>query len=172
MTQTDLFIKILLTILFGAILGLETETRSRELDGEKHVKQQEKSRIGGVRTYTVLALFGGVAGILFTLGQFVIVYILFVAVILLIIAAYVLNVQIKHAFGLTTEIAVIITFTLGFLTTASLIPLWLILVILVLLTFFLSQKRGIGRLISKIQHKEVIDVIKFAMVAVVILPVL
>lgn len=172
MTQTDIFIKILLTILFGAILGLETETRSRELDGEKHVKAQEKSRIGGVRTYTVLALFGGVAGILFVLGQYVIVYILFIAVILLIIAAYVLNVQIKHLFGLTTEIAVIITFILGFLTTASLIPLWLILVILVLLTFFLSQKRGIGQLISKIQHKEVIDVIKFAMVAVVILPVL
>lgn len=170
--QVELFAQILLTILFGAILGLETETREIEQNGKRKAIKSEKERIGGVRTYTVISLFGGIAGLFFVMQQFTLVYILFIAIIGLILAAYVLNVQIKHAFGLTTEVAVIIAFILGFLTTSALVPIWLVLVILVMLAFFLSQKRGIGALISKIEHKEIIDVVKFALVAVVILPVL
>ncbi|MDQ7021240.1 MAG: DUF4010 domain-containing protein [Candidatus Dojkabacteria bacterium] len=41
-----------------------------------------------------------------------------------------------------------------------------------LLSFFLSQKRGLGSLIEKIQHKELINIIKFGLVAVVVLPLL
>lgn len=171
-SQGELFIEILLTILFGAILGLETETREIEQSGKTNATKNEKSRIGGVRTYTVISLFGGIAGLFFVLNQLTLVYILFIAIIGLILAAYIMNVQIKHAFGLTTEIAILIAFILGFLTTSRLVPIWLILVILVMLAFFLSQKRGINSLIKKIEHKEVIDVVKFCLVAVVILPVL
>lgn len=170
--QLELFALILLSILFGAILGLETETREIETKGKTAANKKEKERIGGVRTYAVLSLFGGIAGIFFTMQQFVLVYILFLAMIGLILAAYVLNVQIKHAFGLTTEVAVLIAYILGFLTTSKLLPIWLILVILVMLIFFLSQKRGIGSLITKIEHKEVIDVVKFSLIAVVVLPIL
>ncbi len=170
--QLEVFIQILLTILFGAILGLETETREIEQNGKLKATKKEKERIGGVRTYTVISLFGGIAGLFFLLGQFTLVYILFIAIIGLILAAYVLNVQIKHAFGLTTEVAVLIAFIIGFLTTSKLLPIWVVLVILVMLAFFLSQKRGIGVLINKIQHKEIIDVVKFSLVAVVILPIL
>jgi len=171
-SQIELFVEILLTILFGAILGLETETREIEQKGKVKAVKNEKERIGGVRTYTVISLFGGIAGLFFTIGQLPLVYILFAAIIVLILAAYILNVQIKHAFGLTTEVAIIITFILGFLTTSRLLPIWLILVILVMLAFFLSQKRGIGALIKKVEHKEIIDVVKFSLVAVVILPIL
>lgn len=170
--QIELFAEILLTILFGVILGLETETRVIEQKGKVNAQKNEKERIGGVRTYTVISLFGGIAGLFYVMQQFTLVYILFFAIIALILAAYILNVQIKHAFGLTTEVAIIIAFILGFLTTSHILEIWLILVILVMLAFFLSQKRGIGTLINKIEHKEIIDVVKFALVAVVVLPVL
>ncbi len=170
--QSEIFIKILLTIVFGAILGLETETREIEKKGKEVALKQEKGRIGGVRTYTVLSLFGGITGLFYLENQIGVVYILMVAMILFTLAAYVLNVQIKHAFGLTTEIAIIITFVLGFLTTSNILPITLVLVILVLLTFFLSQKRGIGFLIQKIEHKEIIDIIRFGLVSIVILPIL
>lgn len=170
--QIELFAEILLTILFGAILGLETETREKEKSGIKAASKKERERIGGVRTYAVISLFGGIAGVFYVMQQQVLVYILFLAIIGLILAAYILNVQIKHAFGLTTEVAIIIAFILGFLTTSKLIPIWLTLVILVMLAFFLSQKRGIGALISKVEHKEIIDVVKFALVAIVVLPIL
>lgn len=170
--QSEVFIKILLTIIFGAILGLETETREIEKIGHKKADAEEKGRIGGVRTYTVISLFGGIAGLFYNAHEYLLVYILFSAIILLILAAYILNVQVKRAFGMTTEIAIIITFILGFLTTSELVPVITVLIILVLLTFFLSQKRGIGQLIHKIGHQEVIDVIKFGLVAIVILPLL
>lgn len=170
--EVQLFLEILLTILFGAVLGLETETREIEKEGKILATKKEKGRIGGVRTYAILSLLGGIAGIFYKIDQHILVYILFIAVIGLILSAYILNVQIKRAFGLTTEIAVLIAFILGFLTTSQLLPVWLIIVILVMLVFFLSQKRGIGSIIQKIEHKEVIDVIKFSLVAAVILPIL
>jgi len=39
------------------------------------------------------------------------------------------------------------------------------------MAFFLSQKRGFGKFISKIEHREVIDVFSFGLIALVILPI-
>lgn len=164
--ESEFLIRILITVVFGAILGLESETRSWE-----QIKD-EKSVLGGFRTYSILCLTGGIAGLLYAQGEKNLAYISFIAMITLVLAAYVLNVQIKKAFGLTTEIAVIVTFILGFLTTSGLVPIHVVLFILVIMAFFLSQKRGLGYLIHKIPHGEVIDILKFGVVAVVILPLL
>ncbi len=172
MDQNEIFLRILITIVLGAVLGLETETRAIESEGKKQATREEKRKIGGLRTYTVLSLFGGIAGIFYLAGLNIIVYIFFISVMAFTIAAYILNVQLKKAFGLTTEIAIVLTFALGFLTTSAVIPLPVVMLAIVLLTFFLSQKRGIGAAIQKIQHKEVIDVIKFGLISIVILPLL
>lgn len=166
MLGSEPLIRILLTVLFGAILGLETETRSRTK------KNSEPNKIGGLRTYTILSLVGGVSGLLYAANEYVLAYITFVGIGALVLAAYILNVQIHKAFGLTTEIAIIITYLIGFLTTSELIDIEVVLVILVLLAFFLSQKRGFGGLIEKINHQEIIDVLKFALVSIVVLPIL
>lgn len=172
MLESELLLRLLITIIFGAILGLETETREIAQKGRKKAKKEETSRIGGVRTYTVLSLIGGVAGLLFATGETTLAYLSFIAVIILISAAYVLNVQWKHAFGMTTEVAIFITFLLGFLNTSALTSIVVNLFILVILAFFLSQKRGIGAIIEKIEHSEVIDVLKFGLIVSVILPLL
>lgn len=172
MHESELFIKLLLTVVFGAILGLESETREIANIGIKNAKKAETQRLGGFRTYTLISLFGGLAGIFYALEAFTFAYILFATVVILIVSAYYLNVKIKKAFGLTTEIAIVMTFTLGFLTTSSLIRFEILLGILVLMAFFLSQKRGIGQLIHKVQHNELIDVIKFGLIALIVLPIL
>ncbi len=172
--ENELFFRILLTVVFGAILGLESETRLLESykKQKKSKKENEKSTIGGVRTYTILALFGGVAGILFSTGESFLVYASFFGLIAFLVAAYIENVRIREAFGMTTEIAIMITFILGFLTTSGLVSIELILFILVILAFFLSQKRGVGVLLEKVTHTEIIDIFKFGVVALVILPIL
>lgn len=170
--ESILSLKLILTIVIGAILGLETETRHIEKSGEKAVRLKERLMLGGVRTYTIISLFGGVSGLLYLNGEIILSYILFSSIILLILAAYVLNVVQKKAFGMTTEVAVIITYILGFLTTSSIVPVEIIIVIMVLLAFFLSNKRGISQLVNKIEHKEIVDLFKFALVALVILPIL
>lgn len=173
MFESELLLRLLVTIVFGAILGLETETRFRAASkGKKELEEEVSSRIGGVRTYTVLSLVGGVAGLLYNSGETTLAYLSFIGVIILISSAYILNVQWKHAFGMTTEVAIFITFLLGFLTTSALTPIEVNLFILVILAFFLSQKRGIGALIQKVEHTEVIDFLKFGLIAIVILPLL
>ncbi|MFS8131478.1 MAG: MgtC/SapB family protein [Candidatus Dojkabacteria bacterium] len=169
--ESDIFIKILLSVLFGAILGLETETREIEKVGEKQASQEAKTKIGGFRTYTLISLMGGISGILFLNKLEFLSFGLFFALLGFLLIAYFMNVKIKEAFGITTEIAIVITFILGFLTTSSIIKLEVVLVVLVLMAFFLSQKRGFGKFISKIDHKEVIDVFRFGLIALVILPI-
>ncbi len=172
MDNPSILLRIILTIVFGAIVGLETETRSIEKVGEKAAQRDEKLKIGGIRTYTLVTLMGGVSGLLYSTEAYILSYVLMFSIVLLIVSAYILNVQFQKAFGLTTEIAVIISFVMGFLTTSNLINIQVILVILVLMTFFLSQKRGISQLILKIKHIEVRDFMRFGLISLVVLPLL
>lgn len=172
MQESDLFIKLMLSVVFGAVLGLETETREIEDKGKTQAKKEEKYRLGGLRTYTLISLFGGIAGIFYVYDYHILTYILFSAIIVFMLLAYFLNVKMHQAFGMTTEIAVILGFTLGFLTTSGLVRFEILLAILLLMAFFLSQKRGIGNIIEKINHREVIDMIKFGLVALLLLPIL
>ncbi len=171
MNDLDILARILLALSFGAILGLETETRVNEALTTE-AKRKAARRIGGVRTYTVLSLLGAIGGLLFAQGYPIFAYLVFIGVFLLVLAAYVLNVEVQKAFGMTTEIAIMITVLVGFAATANVISLEILIVIIVLLTFILSQKRGIGLLVSKIAHAELIDVVTFAIVALVIFPFL
>lgn len=172
MQESEIFIKLILSVVFGAILGLEAETREIEQKGKEKAKKEEKFRLGGFRTYTLISLFGGIAGIFYIYDFVTLTYLLFAAIIAFMLLAYFLNVKMQKAFGLTTEIAIILTFTLGFLTTSGLVRFEILLAILFLMAFFLSQKRGIGHFIEKIQHKELIDMIKFGLVALILLPIL
>lgn len=174
MTDLEILARTLLALGFGAILGLETETRiSEETKGsKKQTKKQLEQRIGGVRTYTVLSLFGAVSGILFQVGQPLFAYIMFAAVFFIVLAAYVMNVQYHRRFGMTTEIAILITVLVGFASTAGIMSLQILVILIVILTFILSQKRGIAKLTENIAHQELQDVVKFAIVAIVVVPFL
>jgi uncharacterized membrane protein (DUF4010 family) len=172
MNHFDIISRIILATVFGLILGLETETREIHEKGINKAKTDERKRIGGIRTYTVISLIGAIAGLLFLENEKELVYMIFASLIFLVISAYILNIQWRHFFGMTTEIAILITFLLGFLVTSQILSISIILSILVILTFFLSQKRGVGKFVSKIDHQEIIDLTKFGLIGLVILPVL
>lgn len=177
MNELEILARIALALAFGAVLGLETETRAGADHNESKAdaKKREdllKQRIGGVRTYTVLTLFGAISGILYLAGLPVFAYLTFGGVLLLVLAAYILNVQYQHAFGITSEIAIMISVLIGFASTASLVSLPVLAAIVVLLAFILSQKRGIAKLVSRLAHQELEDVIKFLIVVIVVLPFL
>jgi uncharacterized membrane protein (DUF4010 family) len=131
-----------------------------------------RSRLGGVRTYTVLALFGAISGIFFNQGYELFAYIMFFAVFLLVLAAYVLNIKFNKAFGMTTELAILIGVLLGFASTAAIIPIQILIIIIVMLTFILSQKHGVNTIVRRIAHAELSDVVSFGIVALVIFPFL
>lgn len=170
MQDLEILIRIALCLAFGAILGLETETRSS--DSKKTKTQIEKSRLGGLRTYMVLALFGGFAGIMFVQGYQLFAYLMFVVVSLIVLAAYVLNVQYRHAFGLTSELSILTAVLISFATTAGIVPIQILLVLALILAFILSQKKGIAAIVSRLGHGEIEDIVKFLIVVFVIWPFL
>lgn len=180
MNDLEIFLRLLMAVGFGAVLGLETETRTSEEDkstGHAKPDSRESSilmryRLGGVRTYIVLSLFGAVGGLLFTAGQPVFGYLVFAAILLLVLSAYILNVWYQRAFGITTEIAILIATLVGFLATTNLVSLQILVVVIVILTFVLSQKQGVGMIVRRIAHEELSDIVKFTILVVVILPFL
>ena len=169
MTDIEILARLLLALGFGAILGLETETRATK---EGQTKTQARKSIGGVRTYMILSLFGALGGIFFDLGQPIFAYLVFFSVFAIVLAAYVLNVRYTRAFGMTTEIAILIAVLVGFAATAGIVSLQILVVLVVILTFILSQKRGVGRLTRRIAHEELIDVVSFLIVTLVVFPFL
>lgn len=170
MNELEFLARILLCLAFGAILGLETETRTG--DKVPTSAKAEKERLGGLRTYVILTLFGGLAGILFAQGYPVFAYLMFISIAVVVLAAYILHVQYRQAFGLTTEISVLTAVLISFATTADIVPLQILLVIALVLALILSQKRGIGALINRVGHHEVEDVVKFLIIVFVIWPFL
>lgn len=174
MQDLEILARLLLAIGFGAILGLETETRNTSISKNQAtgLETNQPFKLGGVRTYTLLSLFGALGGLLFFAGQATFGYLIFGAVMGLILAAYVLNVYYRRAFGITAEVAILIVTIVGFLSTSGLIALQILVVIVVILTFVLSQKQGIALLVSRVAHEELIEVIKFTIVALVVLPFL
>lgn len=169
MEELNIYYQILLSFVFGAILGLETEIRDV---GEKEFEKVRSQKIGGVRTYATISIFGSLCGILYANEIYIGLGLGFLTLTLLITVAYAMNIFYKKAFGITTEIVIAITFLLGFFLTANIIPLTILLFILIIITFFLSQKRGLAALLTNFNQREFIDIIKFALLVLVIFPLL
>jgi uncharacterized membrane protein (DUF4010 family) len=166
----SLILKILLSFIVGGVLGLEVETRSN--DEISNTERRESQSIGGVRTYSTIALLGAITGIFYTLEFYILIPIFFGFLTLLIIVAYALDVFFNKSFGLTTEIAVILTAIIGFMITSEIIPIVVTLILWVILAFFLSNKDLISRVTDSINHQEIIDLIQFGIITIVFLPLL
>ena len=74
--ESFLYLRFIFTIVIGAILGLETETRLNQSAAVSKPAVKEKFSLGGVRTYTIISLFGGVAGLFYLKNETTISYIL------------------------------------------------------------------------------------------------
>lgn len=170
MQDLEIVLRILLCLGFGAMLGLETETRTDKTSRTK--TEIEKGRLGGLRTYMILSLFGGFAGIMFAQGYPLFAYLMFAVVSLIILSAYVLNVQYRQAFGITSELSILTAVLISFATTAAIVPIQILLVLALILAFILSQKKGADSLVSRLGHGEFEDILKFLIVVFVIWPFL
>lgn len=171
MPELEILARFILALGFGAILGLETETRAIPTN-EKERDLLERERLGGVRTYTTLSLFGALSGLMFAAGYEIFAYLMFIAIATIVLAAYVLNVQYRQAFGMTTEVSILTTVLISFAATADIVSVQILIVLGIVLAFILSQKRGISSLAKRLAHQELEDVVKFLIAAVVVLPFL
>jgi uncharacterized membrane protein (DUF4010 family) len=158
---TGLFSKLVLAIILGATIGLERE-------GSK----QGPGALGGIRTYSLIALVGALVGVFFTNNFSSLALLVAGGLFILLISYYVSGVTVTSDFGLTTELSVIITFLIGLLLVLNIIPLQIIVAVFVMLMLILSIKSKTSQLIAGISREELQSFISYAVIALVILPFL
>ncbi|MDZ4713974.1 MAG: MgtC/SapB family protein [Cytophagales bacterium] len=161
---SELFTNLILALVFGATIGLERESHRQ---GEASVGD-----VGGIRTFSMIALLGAVTGIFFLHSYTALALILVAGFLVLLISSYVVEGAFNRAFGITSELSAVATFFLGVLVVIDIIPLQTTVAIFVALVFILSLKSQTTKLVAGISKHEIQSFISYAIITLVALPVL
>jgi len=151
-----------MTFRFAAALGLGV------LLGLERERAKTASSFAGVRTFGLLALSGGVAAFLESaLGQPWLAVAVFVAIAGLVIVSYAVSAQ-RGELGVTTEVSALLAFLLGFLCVRG--HVLGAAALAVASGGVLALKEWLHRLAGRIESADVEATLKFAIVSIIILP--
>jgi len=153
------FISLIVSAGVGLIIGLEREFNTHD----------EPAHLGGIRTFILVAILGNVAGWISANTSDAILITALAGFFILVSVAYYVQTQ-KGKMGLTTEIALLLTFLLGVANSKGLTQESLAVV--VIMTTVLSLKDQLHGFISKLTEEELFAFIKFIVLALLILPML
>ena len=155
--------KVFLSILLGASIGIERESRGgfdHSLGG------------GGLRTFSLVALLGALSGIAYV-KDFTLVFAIFTsAFATLLVAYYILSSYFTKSLGLTTEIAFLLTYMFGFLISSGILSSQIVIALTVIVTLILSLSEELRKLFSDIKRHEIEGFIAYAIIALVVYPFL
>ena len=155
----DIVLKFLIALAIGALIGIERER-----------KQINKSEFAGIRTFILIALFGILS---VYINEFYpnFLVISFLGLIVLVGLSYMISTRENGDIGITTEVVALLTFILGALCYTDegirIAPIFAIII-----TALLATKSYIHKFVRKISEKELINTLKFLIIAFVILPLL
>lgn len=153
------FIGLLVSAGVGLIIGLEREFNTHD----------EPGHVGGIRTFILVAILGYSIGFLAKSIYSAIIIAALAGFFLLVTVAYYVQAK-KGKLGLTTELALLLTFVLGIVISEG--HFRESLAIVVLMTLVLSLKEKLHGFIRRITEEELFAFIKFAVLALLILPML
>ena len=169
MESIALPLKLLLSIVLGALIGLERSSAPGTEDKEKEL---HKGDTWGIRTYSLISLLGAVSGLLFLFGYVHLSLITTVSFFILIFIYYGVGGWMIKSMGLTTELGAIFSFLIGYFVVSNIIPLQLVIAISIVIELILSIKEKSRTFALGLKRSEVDAFIGFAIIALVILPFL
>ncbi|HSA93459.1 MAG TPA: MgtC/SapB family protein [Terriglobales bacterium] len=158
--ELESIVGLLTAALGGAAVGLE-----REWSG--HASGPD-ARFAGIRTFTLLGGMAGMAGWLWAVQYTVFAAILLAAGAALVVAAYVSSA--RHSVEATTEVAALVVLGAGLLSGIG--HLRLASAIFALTVLLLAEKSQLHAMVARIDDVSLRAGIRFAVMAVVILPLL
>lgn len=162
MEHTELFERLALALAIGLLMGVERGWDKRE-DPDGH-------RAAGIRTFSLIGLFGGIVGwFSLSVGPLALLG-GFVAVSAIIVSGYIMRARTKPEVGFTTEIAELTAFALAAL--AAMGEGQAAAAGGVVATAFLGAKEVLHAWIRRLELLELRAVIKLLLISVVLLPVL
>lgn len=155
--------KLLLSVLIGAAIGLQ-----RESNGQADAM----GSAGGIRTFSLITLLGGLAGFFYLQNVHSLFLVLAVFMAALVLVYYSIGTYVTKRSGLTNEIAIVFSFLIGFLITTEMLSTQITLALLVVLLLILSLKSHTQKLMLGISQEEVLSFVSYAIIALVVLPFL
>jgi uncharacterized membrane protein (DUF4010 family) len=160
MQHTELMLRFGIALLIGVLIGLEREYA--------RLKEEVKS-FAGVRTFPLIALLGCSAALLAELTGAVTLGIVASLLALLIAIAYAFDAR-EGRVGVTTEVAAMVVFVCGALCYWDHLDLAAALAVV---TFgFLTLKPQLHGLAQRISSEDLYATLKFAIISLIVLPVL
>jgi uncharacterized membrane protein (DUF4010 family) len=157
----ELFWRSAVALGIGLLLGLERGWHLREL--------REGERAAGIRTFALVGLAGGLAAALEPHAGLSILAIALALIAVLILLLVREGWREGHR-GITTEIAMLVTFMLG--ATAGFGELALAGSLAVLTALLLGHKQAMHRFLERLRQDELLAVLKLLVLSLVLLPVL
>jgi uncharacterized membrane protein (DUF4010 family) len=157
-----LIYRLAVALGIGLIVGLERGWKTRD--------QHAGQRLAGVRTFSLAALLGGALAAVATPDRYVVLAAGALTVGALVITGYLISVRESRDFGMTTELALLATFTLGalcvlgapFEATAA----------AVVMSLLLGFKAEFHYAIEKLERRELLATLQLLAIAVVLVPLL
>jgi uncharacterized membrane protein (DUF4010 family) len=151
-----------LALGIGLIFGIERGWRQRE--------QPARSRAAGVRTFTLIGLLGGIAGVLGRMLGDAIAVAIFVAIAAFVLAAHVTGLPETRDRSITRSVAALLTFALGLLAVRG--DRVLAASAAVVAVALLDLRETIHGWLQGIEKAELTAAIKLLLISVVVLPIL
>lgn len=152
---------LVIAIFLGALIGLQREYTQQHL----HVKY-----FAGFRTFIFTGLFGAILGYL--TGEFDSLWVIvgFISVITFAVSSYIVMYLKSANVAATTQLAFILTYVLGVMCTTG--NSGMAVVFGILITTFLTFKERLHTIAKKMRGQEIVAMVKFALIAFVVLPFL
>jgi uncharacterized membrane protein (DUF4010 family) len=153
-------LRFVVALALGFLIGLERESASSD---------RKLQYFAGVRTYTIISLYGfGCAWLQYINVSFALP-IGMVSIAALAVVGYLAKLK-EGRIGSTSEVAALLTFLIGVLTMLT--DVWVPMSLGIISTILLSEKAGLDNFVDKLDKSEFLAVLKFLLVTVIILPVL
>jgi uncharacterized membrane protein (DUF4010 family) len=170
MAQHEPFLSLLLALFAGLLIGLE---RQQSAEGNGTAKAEI---LGGARTHPLVALVGACTMLLVPHAGPGVPLVILAGFLVFLSLSYAHDLRVTGSRGLTSEVAMLLTFLLGALSAANeaMLPVERKLVVVssvsVVATLLLSIKPRIHALVAKASKEDVFATLKFLLVALVVLP--
>ncbi len=160
-------IRLIISFLLGAVIGLE-----REINEKKVSKVGQKPQaILGLRSFSIITSLGTILGFIYQTQPWLSL-VLTAGVLVLFIMFYAIDTSISKDTGITTELAMVYSFIIGILLAFNVFSMQIILALTVVFILILSRKRKIKSVVEDIRKSELDALIAFAIISLVILPFL
>ena len=161
---SDLFIGIFLSVLLGALVGVQREMK---------IQKGNYQDFAGFRTFTFICLLGFLIGYLsFEVlnNPYLIIISIFSFFFLLIISYYVLSKKYKNYVSETSQISAMLVFLVGLFI--SLKMYYVSITVAIVITLFLVLGTSLHNFAKRLNSDEVFATLKFAIISFLILPIL